>query len=129
MCLSNSQGQDAARQPLKPQLSDLGDIRDLMPLRFRPACRAGSAHLMTPMELAAAIAEIEARKRANPKTPNIHRCLARFHEEQDRRETDSNRDRLRRMQSRLAWELAQEKLEELPGLFKSSRAKQRPRRY
>ncbi|SLN54878.1 hypothetical protein PSA7680_02882 [Pseudoruegeria aquimaris] len=66
---------------------------------------------MTVSELSEAIREIEARVKANPKTPNVRDCLARFHAELNRRKTETHEDRVWRMKSRLAWEFAQEKIE------------------
>ncbi|WP_149776703.1 hypothetical protein [Ruegeria intermedia] len=108
---SDANGHSASRSIQHPNLSDLGDVRDLLPLRYRPACRAGSAHLMTATELAEAIREIEARMKVKPNAPNIRACLARFHAEQNRRKTETHEDRVWRMKSRLAWEFAQEKIE------------------
>ncbi len=36
---------------MSPKITDIAHIEEIMTLRFRPALRAGSAHLMTPAEL------------------------------------------------------------------------------
>lgn len=97
---------------MHPTLTDIADIEDIMKLRFRPALRAGSAHLMTPAELDEAIAEARCRYEENPCGSNRLESLDRFLAEFERRHHETPADRANRLRKRIAWEVAQDRREE-----------------
>ena len=97
---------------MQPKLTDIANIEDIMNLRFRPALRAGSAHLMTPAELNEAIAEARHRYEENPRGANRLEGLNRFLAESERRQHESPADRANRLRKRIAWEVAQDRREE-----------------
>ena len=96
---------------MRPKITDLANIEDIMNLRLRPALRAGSAHLMTPAELDEAIAEARFRYTENPRGPNRLESLNRFLAEAEQRHHDTPGDRANRLRERIAWEVTQERRE------------------
>src|SRR6056297_122028 len=96
---------------MPPKITDIANISDIKQLRFRPSRRAGSAHLMTPVELEEATNEARRRYARSPKSPNHADCLRRFLDEQERRQRETPADRANRLRLRIAWEVAQEKRE------------------
>ncbi|WP_272004585.1 hypothetical protein [Roseovarius sp. ZX-A-9] len=97
---------------MRPQITEIADIKDIMELRFKPSDRAGSAHLMTPSELRAAIHRARRLFYESPTKPNREESLKRILAEATKRETETSYDRAQRLRQRIAWEVAQEKKEE-----------------
>lgn len=65
----------AAEPPAVSRISDIASVASIMELRYRPAYRAGFAHLMTPAELDATISELA--DRAEKCVPNAKASLRR----------------------------------------------------
>lgn len=97
---------------MRPKITEIADLNDILELRFKPADRAGSAHLMTPSELQAATERARKLFNEGPTKPNRKESLQRFLDEEKKRETETKYDRAERLRQRIAWELAQEKKEE-----------------
>ncbi|WP_417245164.1 hypothetical protein [Celeribacter sp.] len=96
---------------MRPKITDIADIKDVSELRFKPADRAGSAHLMTPGELRAATERARKLFNEDPKMSNRKESLQRFLDEEKKRETETRYDRANRLRERIAWEVAQERKE------------------
>lgn len=96
---------------MRPKITDIADLNDISELRFKPAERAGSAHLMTPGELRAATERARKFFKEGPKKPNRKESLQRFLDEEKKRETETRYDRANRLRDRIAWEVAQERKE------------------
>lgn len=96
---------------MRPKITDIADLKDVLELRFKPADRAGSAHLMSPGELRAATERARKLFNEGPKVSNRKESLQRFLDEEKKRETETGYDRANRLRERIAWEVAQERKE------------------
>jgi len=93
----------------RPKITDIAPVSTIMNLRFRPAQRGGSRHIMTADELEATISVVEGK--AARGNPNAQQSLALLKDEQAARKTETLANRTARLRQRLAWELAQERKE------------------
>lgn len=99
----------AGESPAIAKITDIASVASIMELRYRPARSAGSAHLMTPAELDATIAEVA--ERAKIGVPNARQSLEALMASREARRGETDSDRAWRLRQRIAWELAEEKKE------------------
>ena len=98
---------------MRPKITDLADLSDIIELRFQPTMNAGSKHLMTEVELDKCIAKAQRRFDENPRGPNLREGLTRLLDEREKRLTEKAVDRANRLRERISWEVAQEKREKM----------------
>ena len=98
---------------MRPKITDIADVSDIMDLRYQPTMNAGSKHLMTTVELDKSIAKAQRRFDENPRGLNLRDALTRLLNEREKRLTEQAADRANRLRERISWELAQEKKEKM----------------